>query len=221
MKISVRGGHNEQARGAKGLIDEVVEDRKVKDAVIKYLKQLGHAVLDCTPGKMDNNSDLKYGVKKANDWGADLFISIHFNNAYNTYSGALGTEVCVYKELAEAKRIVDGLGALGFKNRGQKIRTGLYELKNTTMKAIIIEVCFVEAAKDVELYKKLGADAIGKNIAESIANKTVQAPKPKPSTNETMFRVVCGTYKDRKNAEEQQKKLKSKGFDSFLVAYKE
>lgn len=224
MKIAVRGGHNEQARGAKGLIDEVVEDREVKDAVVKYLKQLGHTVLDCTPGRMDNNADLKYGVKKANDWGADLFISIHFNKAYDKYNGALGTEVCVYREFTEAKRVVDGLGNLGFKNRGQKVRTNLYELKNTKMKSMIIEICFVEATKDVELYKRLGPDEIGKKIAESIANKTVQAPKPeasKPSTSGTMFRVVCGTYKDRKNAEEQQKKLKSKGVDSFLVAYKE
>lgn len=195
MKIAVRGGHNEQARGAKGLIDEVVEDRKVKDAVVKYLKQLGHTVLDFTPGKMDNNADLKYGVKKANDWGANLFISIHFNKAYDKYNGALGAEVCVYREFTEAKRVVDGLGNLGFKNRGQKVRTNLYELKNTKMKSMIIETCFVEATKDVELYKKLGPDAIGKKIAESISNKKVSCnnsnsstTKPPVNTN-TNFKV--------------------------------
>lgn len=31
---------------------------------------------------------------------------------------------------------------------------------------MIIEVCFVEATEDVALYKRLGYDAIGKNIAE-------------------------------------------------------
>lgn len=223
MKISVRGGHNPGATGARAIIDELTEDRKVKDAVIKYLKQLGHTVLDVTPGKMSSSEDLKFGVNKANSWGADLFISIHFNKAYDKYNGALGTEVCVYREFTEAKRIVDGLGNLGFKNRGQKIRTNLYELKNTKMKSVIIEVCFVEATKDVEIYKKLGADKVGKKIAECIANKTVvpaKPAKPNPSTNaKIMFRVICGTYADRKNAEEQQAKLKAKGFDSFLLAY--
>ena len=44
MKIAVRGGHCPNISGAKGLIDELTEDRKVKDSVCKYLKQLGHTV---------------------------------------------------------------------------------------------------------------------------------------------------------------------------------
>ena len=62
------------------------------------------------------------------------------------------------------------MASLGFKNRGQKVRTGLYELKNTKMKSMVIEVCFVESIEDVALYKRLGHDAIGKAIAEAIVN---------------------------------------------------
>ena len=36
MKIAIRGGHCPKATGAKGIIDELTEDRKVKDSVIKY-----------------------------------------------------------------------------------------------------------------------------------------------------------------------------------------
>ena len=80
MKIAIRGGHCPNATGAKGLIDELTEDRKVKNSVIKYLKQLNHDVLDVTPPDNTTSSkgDLFYGVNKANNWGADLFISIHF-----------------------------------------------------------------------------------------------------------------------------------------------
>ena len=39
MKIAVRGGHCPKVPGARGILDELTEDRKVKDAVIKYLKQ--------------------------------------------------------------------------------------------------------------------------------------------------------------------------------------
>ena len=178
MKIATRGGHNFLAVGSSALIDETTEGRKVKDSVIEHLQELGNTVLDVTPGNMDEDSDLAYGVNKANEWGADLFVSIHFNKAYNSYNGALGSEVCVYSTYDIAQRVVDALGDLGFENRGQKIRTGLYELNNTNMKAMIVETCFVEATKDVELYKKLGPDVIGKAIAEAISNKKVEVKEP-------------------------------------------
>ena len=184
MKIAIRGGHNFLAKGASALIDETTEDRKVKDSVIKYLKELGHTVLDVTPSNMDSNSDLAYGVNKANNWGADLFISIHFNKAYNSYSGAIGTETWVYSKTDNIKlddevgaRIVNAIGALGFKNRGVKESQALYELRATKMASIIAEVCFVEATEDVALYRKLGADTIGKAIAEAISNKKVEVSK--------------------------------------------
>ena len=175
MKIAVRGGHCPKVTGASALLDELTEDRKVKDSVIKYLRALGYEVLDVTPPDSTSTSsaDLSYGVNKANEWGADLFASFHFNKAYDSYNGALGTEVCVYSEHEIAKRVVSAIAALGFKNRGQKIRTGLYELKNTSMKAMIVETCFVEATEDVALYRKLGSDTIGKVIAEAIVNDKV------------------------------------------------
>ena len=223
MKIAVRGGHCPKVTGASALIDELTEDRKVKDSVIKYLKQLGHEVLDVTPPDSTNtsSSDLAYGVNKANNWGAELFISIHFNKAYNSYTGALGSEVCVYSNFDIAKRVVDGLGSLGFKNRGQKARTGLYELKNTKMKSMIIEVCFVEATEDVSLYKRLGHDTIGKTIAESIANKKVTVNTSSTSTGETYYRCIAGSFKDKTNAEKRKAELEAKGFTGvFLEAFK-
>lgn len=225
MKIAVRGGHCPKITGASALIDELKEDRLIKDVVIKYLNQLGHTVLDVTPPDSTSSSsaDLSYGVNKANNWGADLFISIHFNNAYNSYNGALGTEVCVYSEYDIAGRVVNKMASLGFRNRGQKVRTGLYELKNTKMKSMIIEVCFVEATEDVALYKKLGPDMVGKTIAEAIANKKVVEAPAQVSNNqgETYYRVVAGSYKDRENAEERKRQLEAKGFTGvFLEAIK-
>ena len=175
MKIAVRGGHCPRVPGASKFIDELTEDRKVKGSVIKYLKQLGHEVLDVTPPDNTNSSsvDLSNGVNRANLFNADLFVSIHFNKAYDIFNGFLGSEVCVYTPFDTAQRVVNGLAGLGFKNRGQKVRPQLYEIRHTNMKAMIIEVCFVESIADVGLYKKLGYDTIGKTIAECIANKKI------------------------------------------------
>ena len=184
MKIAVRGGHCPNVPGSRGIIDELKEDRLVKNAVIKYLNQMGVSVLDVTPPDSISSlsADLSYGVNKANNWGADLFVSIHFNNAYSTYNGALGTEVCVYSEYDIAGRVVNKMASLGFRNRGQKVRTGLYELKHTSMKSMIVEVCFVEATEDVALYKKVGYDYIGKTIAEALVNRSSGVtPTPTPT----------------------------------------
>ena len=187
MKIAVRGGHVPKFTGASKFIDELTEDRKVKDSVIKHLKLLGCNVLDVTPPDNTNtlNADLSYGVNKANNWGADLFISIHFNKAYDIYNGCLGSEVCVYSPFDTAQRVVNELAKLGFKNRGQKVRNNLYELNHTKMKAMIIEVCFVEATGDVVLYKELGHDLIGKTIAQAITNKNITISNVKPTVNNT------------------------------------
>ena len=197
MKISVRGGHCPKVAGASALIDELTEDRKVKDSVIKYLKQLNHEVLDVTPpdSTSTSSSDLIYGVNKANNFGADLFISIHFNKCYDSYNGALGSESCVYSENEYGKRIVNALSGLGFKNRGQKVRTGLYELSHTNMTSVIVETCFVEATEDVVLYKKLGSDAIGKTIAEAIANQKIEPTvEKKEEVNRSMYLFSSNWY---------------------------
>ena len=55
-------------------------------------------------------------------------------------------------------------------------------------------------------------DGEARRIVNSISKDT--------SYEEIFYRVIVGSFKDKFNAEEMQKKLKEKGFDSFLVAYK-
>lgn len=178
-KIAIRGGHNFQAKGAAGLIDETTEDRKVYKATKKYLEKMGYSVLDVTPGECDVNTDLHYGVEKAEDWGADLFISIHFDKCYDEYDGALGTAtwICGTGGQAEiiGKRIVNRVSSgTGLRNRGVRVNPRLYELRKTSMASIIIETCFCEATEDVRIYKEKGSDLIGKLIAEGISGTSIQ-----------------------------------------------
>lgn len=218
MKIAVRGGHNFQAKGANGIIDETIEDRKVKDSTIKYLKKLGHSVLDVTPGNMSSNSDLAYGVNKANNWGADVFISIHFNKAYTTYNGLIGTEGWILGRGGSAEQISNRIclkiASTGLKNRGTKTKA-FYELRKTTMPAVIVEVCFVEATEDVKIYKKVGPDEIGRLIAEGIVNQELKSDKIEEDSKKT-YRCVTGSFNKRINAENRIIELKNNGFDSFL-----
>ena len=214
MKIAVRGGHVPKFTGASKFIDELTEDRKVKDSVIKYLKQLGCSVLDVTPPDNTStlNGDLSYGVNKANNWDANLFISIHFNKAYDIYNGCLGSEVCVYSSFDIAQRVVNELSKLGFKNRGQKVRNNLYELNHTKMKAMIIEVCFVEATGDVVLYKELGHDLIGKTIALALTNKNINNSNIKPIVNNVTTSNISDYWVKR-----LQEECNKQGFSNQIV----
>ena len=179
MKIAFRGGHNQQATGASALINELTEDRKVLAECINVAREYGHEVLDCTPGPCDVNTDLVYGVKKANEWGADIYIPIHFDKAYDNYNGALGTGTFVYsksdayKDEDIAQKISNNIAALGFKNRGVK-EADYYDLRMTTMPAVLVEVCFCEATEDVALYRKLGARKIAEAIVAGITGKNIE-----------------------------------------------
>ena len=184
MKIAIRGGHNFSVPGAYALIDETTEDRKVKDSVIKYLKMAGHEVIDVTPADSYNTvlSDLNYGVNLAEKEQVDLFISIHFDKCYDHYDGALGTACWILGTGGQAeeigvrvcKSVSDGTGLV---NRGIHIDPKLYELRKTTMPAIICEVCFTEATKDVEIYNKCGADLTGQLIANGINGSDIIVPE--------------------------------------------
>lgn len=194
MKIAVRGGHNFQARGAVGIIDETIENRKVYKAVINYLRKEGYVVVDVTPCNCDANTDLYLGVKKAEENKVDLFISIHFDKAYSEYNGSLGTGTWVMGTGGQAEKYARGIvnrvaEGTGLKNRGVKINSKLYELKITSMPAVIVEVCFCEATEDVKIYREKGPDFIGRMIAEGISNKSISGgesskpdPIPEPTT---------------------------------------
>lgn len=171
-RVYYRGGHNFACKGASALIDETTEDRRVAEAFGNYLRSKGIEAIDCTPGNCNVNADLQYGVAKANAGGADLFVSIHFNKCYGSYDGKIGTEVCVYSKFQTAQDVVDNIESLGFVNRGQKVRTELYELRSTSCPAMIVECCFVEATGDVNTYKQVGPEAVAKAIADGILGQT-------------------------------------------------
>ncbi len=231
MIINVHAGHNPDGKvacGAVGLIKESTEARKVKDEVIRQLRQFGHTVYDCTCDNGTSQSDvLKKIVKKCNSHAADLDISIHFNAgaADKTGNGATtGTEVMVYSSASVAKyyaeKVCQAIANLGFRNRGVKYSTGLYVLKKTKAPAILIECCFVDDADDVALYNyKSMASAIVKGITgESVASneKENEAEKVTPEPK-SLYKVQVGAYRNKANAESMKAKLLAAGFDAFII----
>lgn len=172
MRINVHGGHSLKCRGASGYLDEVNEDRKVKNRVIELLRANGHTVYDCTDdNSTSQNANLRAIVNKCNSHSVDLDVSIHLNAG-----GGTGTEVYVYSNSSKAKdeatRIAEKISnTLGIRNRGVKTSTKLYVLRKTNSPALLIECCFVDNATDKAHWN---VEKCAKAIVEGILNKSVE-----------------------------------------------
>lgn len=185
MRINVHGGHSLKCRGASGYLDEVNEDRKVKNRVIELLRANGHTVYDCTDDNgATQNANLKAIVNKCNSHSVDLDVSIHLNAG-----GGTGTEVYIYNSKSKAKdeatRIAEKISsALGIRNRGVKERTNLYVLRKTKSPSLLIECCFVDNSTDKAKwnYDKC-AKAIVEGILNNSVNENVETTKPSTSHN--------------------------------------
>ena len=180
MVINVHAGHNANAAGAVGLIDEQVEARRVKNLVISKLRSLAYTVNDTTDeAGLTQRENLQNIVYNSNSHPADLEVSIHFNAGANDLLGdgvTTGTEVLVYSldsaSLPYARQIVQDIAALGFTDRGVTERPRLYVLRNTRAPALLVECCFVDDADDVALYRpEAMADAIVDGITQVVSRR--------------------------------------------------
>ncbi len=103
-----------------------------------------------------NAGSLRARVQGAEDFGADLFLSIHTNASVN--SSASGSEALVYQVDSTAGRIGESIlrsmtRLTGLRNRGVIARPGLYVLRRTSMPAVLVEIGFISNPGDAALMR--------------------------------------------------------------------
>ena len=154
MKITIDAGHSgpfEPGGCAAGFIEA-----DITLAIARFLRaemQLRGWEAELTRTKAIEDVELDWRCEMANEWPADLFISIHCNCSENV--AAEGTETYHYpgseagKQLAEKVQhcLVD---ALLTENRGVK-KENFYVLKYTDCPAILVEVGFISNAVDRQM----------------------------------------------------------------------
>lgn len=190
---NVHGGHSLKCRGVSALLDEVTEDRKVKNKLIELLRANGHTVYDCTDDySTTQGANLSAIVSKCNAHNADLDISIHLNSARNDPHGdgkCGGVEVYGYDDriYGTAYRIAESIAntlGIGFHGAPVKYNTGLYVLRKTRAKAILIECCFVDDKDDVNRWdstKCAMAIASALGCKTNVSRETSTTVKPTAS----------------------------------------
>ena len=186
-KIYINPGHSEKDPGAVSYETERALNVKVSGYMSEYLVE--H--YDCEV-RVYSNDSLNAVCNDANNWGADLFVSNHFNAG-----GGDGYEALVYSEkrVELGKIFAKYVEAIGQNLRlygaapGVKIRTNLHVLKYTNMPAVLNEGAFVDNKADIQDWneehelKKLG-EAYAKAAAKFLNLPEKVAPAPVPETSD-------------------------------------
>lgn len=168
MKIFINPGHGGNDPGAcgNGLKERDVV-LKIGKRVEKYLRDVNYDV------KLFQYDGLGEICDASNNWGADLFVSIHCN-AFNSY--AQGTETyyfygsscgeklatCIHKQLVNSLPLV---------NRGVK-QKGYQVLAGTNCPAVLVETAFIDNPDDAKLLIEQEdefARAIARGVTDYVA----------------------------------------------------
>lgn len=184
MKIGINDGHTLRGAGtgAVGIIKEGEHTRLVGEELRRLLKEKGNTVYNCTVDYASTvNESLSLVVQQANREDLDWFIAIHFNAG-----GGKGVEVYTYegRQYQDAIDVCNNIAVLGFNNRGVKAGTGLYVIRKTKAKSMLIEVCFVDT-EDANKYLEVGYKAIAKAIVDALDNHIVSDPVVDTNTSST------------------------------------
>lgn len=184
MRIFINPGHDQTydygAVNNNYGITEAAIAYEIGEKVAYYLNQVGYETQVMQSDNLNYDSDYAdrpYPVcVAANEWEADIFISIHCNAA-NTQ--AKGTECLVYdlggnsESLANCiqNQIINSLNTV---DRGLKVRPELTVLKRTHMPSVLVETAFIDNDSDALLLINNSDDfarAIARGISDYVVHK--------------------------------------------------
>ena len=136
--IFIDPGHSDRDPGAVGYETEMPLNEAVSRHQAEYLKKHYECEPYVCPSNIDSLGEI---CRMANDMGAALFVSNHFNAG-----GGDGFECYVYSEKRRSLGQIfeKHAKAAGQNSRGVKVK-GYYVLANTNMPAVLTESCCLHA----------------------------------------------------------------------------
>ena len=159
MKVVIDPGHAGRnidpgaVNGSTGLQEADVA-LVISRQVASYLLNVGYEVkLTRTEWEQEETDDLSYRTALANDWGADIFISLHCNSAAN--QSAEGYEVwtspgntlgdklatCIYGQIAA--EFPDRAGRTDYSDGDPDKESRFYVLVHSDAPACLLEMAFI------------------------------------------------------------------------------
>lgn len=166
--VVIDAGHGGKDVGAKGVAGNYEKDFTLAMAklVANELQQYPEFEVRLTR-QTDVYYTLQERVQMANDWGADVFLSIHANS-FPGNPKVRGTETYYYNSFSsDLAKVVHRhlVAATGFPDRKVK-QEAFYVIKNTRMPAVLTEIGFLTNAED---NKKMTDPNFRKKVAKALA----------------------------------------------------
>ena len=222
--IAVDDGHGKGTPGKRTplfadgtYMEENAYNKAAAQILEGLLKSHGFGVIMVSPEEED--TPLETRVKRANEAGADLYVSIHANAYGSGWNDANGVESWVYdkadqRTMEMAKAIHEAVAAaLGRKDRGLKKSADLYVLRRTAMPAVLVEGGFMTNPEEAELlrsqaYRQKTAEGICRGICACFGIPYVSGQKKEEEEEEV---VRYQKIEDLPYGKEIMKKLVEEG----------
>jgi N-acetylmuramoyl-L-alanine amidase len=218
-RIWLDAGHGGKDPGAvdNGLLEKELV-LKMQGYMIDYLRaHYEDFYVEATRTK-DVFETLQGRARRANAWGADVFMSLHINAGSGTgfesfiYSQPSQASVALQnvvnqEALAVAKKY--GLGVHGVANK----RANYSVLRETAMPAILMETAYIDS-KDAALLKNESflrdmSEAYACGLAKFLGLKPIQKVEAAVSDGKK-YRLKTGTFGDKATAERMAAELKQR-----------
>lgn len=231
FKIALTAGHylgTPGKRCSKSLDPNETREWTLNDRIADKVEKLlggytGWELLrtDDTTGK--NEISLTSRTNSANNFNADIYLSIHHNAGINGGSGG-GIVAYIYTNASAASgewqrdlynALIAKTGLKG--NRSNPLaKANLHEVRETKMPAVLLELGFMDSKTDVPI---ILTENYANKCAEAIVEVIVKRGKleKKPTEPGKLYRVQCGAFSKKENAENLVKKLKNDGYDAVIV----
>ena len=231
FKIALTAGHYMDTPGKRCLKSlDPKETRewwlndRIADKVEKLLKNYyGYELIrtDDTTGKQDIS--LTARVNAANNFKADFYLSIHHNAGIGGGSGG-GIMAYIYNKASAASAewqkalynaLIDATGLKGNRS-GPLAKANLYECRETTMPAVLLELGFMDSSTDVPV---ILTEKFADQCANAIVKVLVERGKliKKADAPDALYQVVVGTYAVKENANTMLARVRDAGFaDAFI-----
>lgn len=177
-KVFINPGHALDGNPDPGAVNAETGLRECDVALIIGRKVFTYLESAGCEAVMLQDDSLSSVVERANNWPADLFISIHCNSAAATSASGAETWYCHNsgqgEKLAQCiqSQIVKSVPVI---DRGLKEATpginGLYVLSNTDMTAVLVETAFISNDGDEKLLAdEHWQDEFARSIARGVTD---------------------------------------------------
>ncbi|MDN4609108.1 N-acetylmuramoyl-L-alanine amidase [Sporosarcina highlanderae] len=174
VKIALDAGHGKHTPGKRTPDDE--REWSFNDKVLRACAAKLQTYQDVEVLRLDDSSGkadvlLKDRTDRANEWKADVLVSIHHNASTGKWHGGGGVETYVFPSASTtakdiAKRIHPRIvNAMGLRDRGIKT-ADFHMLRESQMPAVLTEGGFMDSTVDIH---SLRSDVLLKKQGEAIA----------------------------------------------------